>query len=323
MKRSRKWLTLVIAWIMLISLAGCAGRASEEAKQEETNLLTETADWLLQEVEEPNLGPVAGEWTILGLVRSESDLPEGYLEGYYDRLCAAVKEKEGVLHEKKYTEYSRVILALTAMGKDPSDVAGYNLLQPLADQNRTVFQGVNGAAYALLALDSGCYEVPEVPDAEMQASRDSYIAWIMEKEVPEGGWGFDGKTADTDITSMVLQALAKYREDVAAAVERAVVCLSEQYRNGALVSQSTCSSETYSQLIVALTELGISVEDERFVAEGKTLLDQLLTYRTEEGGFRHTMQETKANLMATEQAFYAMVAIDRMEQGKTSLYRMN
>ena len=43
MKRSRKWLTLVIAWIMLISLAGCAGRASEEAKQEETNLLTETA----------------------------------------------------------------------------------------------------------------------------------------------------------------------------------------------------------------------------------------------------------------------------------------
>ena len=84
---------------MLISLAGCAGRASEEAKQEETNLLTETADWLLQEVEEPNLGPVAGEWTILGLARSESDLPEGYLEGYYDRLCAAVKEKEGVLHE--------------------------------------------------------------------------------------------------------------------------------------------------------------------------------------------------------------------------------
>lgn len=325
MKRSRKWLTLVIAWIMLISLAGCAGRASEEAKQEETNLLTETANWLLQEVEEPNLGPVAGEWTILSLARSERDLPEGYLEGYYDRLCAAVKEKKGVLHEKKYTEYSRVILALTAMGKDPSDVAGYNLLQPLADQKQTVFQGVNGAAYALLALDSGCYEVPEAPDAEMQASRDSYIAWIMEKEVPEGGWGFDGKTADTDITSMVLQALAKYRdrEDVAAAVERAVVCLSEQYRNGTLVSQSTCSSETYSQLIVALTELGISVEDERFVAEEKTLLDQLLTYRTEEGGFRHTMQETKANLMATEQAFYAMVAIDRMEQGKTSLYRMN
>ena len=73
MKRSRKWLTLVIAWIMLISLAGCAGRASEEAKQEETNLLTETADWLLQEVEEPNLGPVAGEKT--HLIHSVEDLP--------------------------------------------------------------------------------------------------------------------------------------------------------------------------------------------------------------------------------------------------------
>ena len=215
-----------------------------------------------------------------------------------------------------------MILALTAMGKDPRDVAGYDLLQPLADQKQTVFQGVNGAAYCLLALDCGGYEIPEAADVSVQASREGYLAWILEREVPGGGWGFDGKTADVDITSMVLQALAKYRDqaDVADAVDRAVAFLSEAYCGGSL--GSGCSSETYSQLIVALTELGISMEDARFVAEGKSLADGLLAYHVDGGGFRNTMQDTKANLMATEQAFYALVAMERMEQGKTSLYTM-
>ena len=35
-----------------------------------------------------------------------------------------VKEKKGILHEKKYTEYSRVILALTALGEDVTNVGG-------------------------------------------------------------------------------------------------------------------------------------------------------------------------------------------------------
>mgnify|MGYP002515241371 CR=1 FL=1 len=49
----KRVVALCLTMACLISLAGCAGRASEEAKQEETNLVTETADWLLQEVEEP------------------------------------------------------------------------------------------------------------------------------------------------------------------------------------------------------------------------------------------------------------------------------
>lgn len=317
---------MMMALWMLFTLAGCGSQGSAEIQQEITaDPLQETAEWLLRQVPEPGFGSVGGEWTVLGLVRGEITLPEGYLEGYYTRLCDAVEEKEGVLHEKKHTEYSRVILALTAMGKDPASVAGHNLLQPLADLKRTVFQGVNGAAYALLALDSGGYEIPEAMDAQDQASRESYLTWILEKEVPEGGWGFDGKTGDADITSMVLQALAKYRdrEDVNQAVERGIAALSAWYQNGTAGSVDQCGSETYSQMIVALTELGISVEDQRFVSEGKTLLDQLLAYRTEDGGFRHTMADAKANLMATEQAFYAMVAIDRMERGEDSLYTMN
>lgn len=320
MKNYKKWTALLLALVMLCALAGC-GSAEATQPEAEADPLAQTAQWLLKEVPEPRLGPVGGEWTVLGLVRSEQALPEGYLEGYYDRLCDAVAEKDGILNEKKYTEYSRVILALTAIGKVPGDVAGFDLLQPLADQKQTVFQGVNGAAYALLALDSGKYEIPALEAEGEQASREGYIGWILEKEADGGGWGFNGKTADPDITAMVLQAFAKYRDrdDVAAAVDRAIAWLSQQYGSGALAS---LSCESWAQLIVALAELGISVEEDRFIAEGKTLKDQLFAYRTADGGFRHTLQEEKANLMATEQAFYALVAMDRMEQGKSSLYSM-
>ena len=320
MKNYKKWTALLLVLMLLCSLAGC-GSAEPAQPQPEEDLIARTAQWLLQEVPEPTLGPVGGEWAVLGLVRGEQALPEGYLEGYYARLCDAVAEKDGILNEKKYTEYSRVILALTAIGKDPRDVAGFDLLQPLADQKQTVFQGVNGAAYALLALDSGKYEIPALETEGEQASREGYIAWILEKEAEGGGWGFNGKTADPDITAMVLQAFAKYRdrEDVAAAVDRAIGWLSQQYGSGALTS---LNCESWAQLIVALSELGISVEEDRFVAEGKTLKDQLLAYRTADGGFSHTLQEEKANLMATEQAFYALAAMERMEQGKSSLYSM-
>ena len=40
---------------------------------------------------------------------------------------------KGGLHEKKYTEYSRVIVALSAIGRDARDVAGYDLTKALGD----------------------------------------------------------------------------------------------------------------------------------------------------------------------------------------------
>lgn len=49
-----------------------------------------------------------------------------------------------MLHNTKSTDNSRVILALTAIGKDVTDVASYNLLEPLADMDYVKKQGING-----------------------------------------------------------------------------------------------------------------------------------------------------------------------------------
>ena len=133
-----------------------------------------------------------------------------------------------------------------------------------------------------------------------------------------------GGDAEADITAMVLQALAKYqdREDVAEATERALEVLSEQQNEeGGYTAYDVESSETISQVIVALTELGISIDDERFVKNGRTLEDRLLDFRAEDGGFKHVL-DGESDMIATEQAFYALVALDRAEQGMPSLYRL-
>jgi prenyltransferase beta subunit len=114
---------------------------------------------------------------------------------------------------------------------------------------------------------------------------------------------------------MVLQALAAYqeREDVQVAVERGVSVLAQlQNEDGSYTSFETDSSETISQVILALCELGISMEDERFIVDGKTLADRLLEYRTEDGGFRHTM-DGERDMMATEQAFCALVDLYQVQ----------
>lgn len=323
-------LLLVIA--MLLAFSGCSGEkkaeqlpaVTEAPVQAEENSLLKIAKWMQSEVPEPGFGSVGGEWLAMGLARSEMEGIEEYLLGYGERVAAHTAQLGGILHAKKYTEYSRTILAWTAIGRDATDVGGFNLLTPLADFEQTVFQGLNGPIYALLALDCGNYEIPENETFNTQATRDMYVDYIVNAESPDGGWSMAGGPAEIDITSMALQALAKYQErpDVAAAVERGLELLSQQQNvNGGFADGNGETSEAISQTIVALTELGISIDDSRFVKNGNTLKDALLRFQMEDGSFRHIM-DGDTDLLSTEQAFYALVAIDRMEQGKTSLYSM-
>ena len=53
------------------------------------------------------------------------------------------------------------------------------------------------------------------------------------------------------------------------------------------------------------------------------LKHNLLTYYDKGNGFRHTADGSGVNLMSTEQAFYCLVAVKRMNESKSSLYRMN
>ena len=318
MKRSgSKLLCILLLLSLLLSLTACGKPETQ---------LEKTAGDLQAQIAEPGTGSVGGDWLIFGLARSGVKVPQKYFDAYYENVEAAVREKNGVLSDRKYTEYSRTVLALTAIGKNPADVAGFDLLKPLADFEQVTRQGINGTIFALLALDSGNYEIPENPDAAVQATRQMYVDELLTRELPDGGWTLTGGEPDVDITAMTLQALAKYRgqPEVEAAVERGIVVLSSlQEPDGGYVSWGSSNSESVAQVIVALTELGVPLSDERFVKNDVTVADALLRFAQENGAFVHVRDGSGGDDgMATEQAFYALAAIHRAETGETTLYDM-
>lgn len=328
----KKFVAIILSFIMVFSLSGIV---SAENSYNIDAVVSDTANYIYTTVSEPQVGSIGGEWAVLGLARSGIEIPEAYYQDYYQRVEEYVKEREGNLHDKKYTEYSRLTVALTAIGKNPADVAGYNLLTPLGDYEKTIWQGMNGPIWALIALDSGNYEMPKNPDATVQATRDMYIQRILDCQLPDGGWSLFGGTkaatsgdgvSDPDITGMAVQALSKYQDNpkVKDAIDTALHTMSEkQDEKGGFSSWGTSNSESCVQMLVALCELGVPVDDSRFVKNGYTILDNLMTYYDKGNGFRHTADGSGVNLMSTEQAFYCLVAVKRMNEGKNSLYRMS
>lgn len=320
-------LSLLLTIVLMMSLCIPVMAVS---KTEINSAVTKSAEYMLSTVRMPQVGSIGGEWAVIGLARSGYPVPQEYWDSYYTTVEDYVESCEGILHKKKYTEYSRVTVALTAIGADPTDVAGYNLLTPLGDFDKTIWQGINGPVWALIALDTGNYEMPVNTEAKRQATRQMYIDEILRRQLNDGGWnltdeGGSGK-ADPDITGMALQALAKYQDQstVKKATDKALTCLSEMQDNkGGFASWGTSNSESVIQVIVALCELGIDLNDSRFVKNGHTLLDNLMTYRNNDGSFRHNADGSGSDQMASEQGFYGIVATMRAEQGKNNLYHMS
>ncbi len=274
----------------------------------------------------PGVGSTGGEWMVIALARAGQSCPEGYYQNVVDFLKAEINDKEQ-LHRVKSTENARVILALTAAGYDVTNVDGHNLLMGLTDMTYIPKQGINGPIWALIAFDSHNYEIPVNPNATEQATREKLIAYILEKQLADGGWDLANRAADPDMTGMAIQALAPYyntNNAVKTAVDKALICLSnKQLANGGFGSIDGICTESCAQVIVALTALGIDPEtDPRFVKNGVSVLDAMCLFAVEDGGFAH-VPNSGVNGMATEQGQYALVSYFRFKEGKTTLYNMS
>ena len=268
----------------------------------------------------PGVGSTGGEWMVIGLARSGRTVPAGYYDNVVEYVKAMADANER-LHRAKVTDNARIILALTAIGKDVTNVGGHNLLKGLDNMAYVQKQGINGPIFTLIALDSHNY--PTMGDV----TREKLIQVILDAQLPGGGWTLSGENADTDMTAMAIQALAPYyktNETVKAAVDKALEALSALQRNdGGFGSWGTVNSESCAQVIVALTALGIDpATDSRFVKNGSTVLGALAGFYVDGGGFKHTA-DGERNGMATEQGYYALAAYYRFTNGQTRLYDMS
>lgn len=282
----------------------------------------------------PIVGSIGGEWLALGLARSGRSVPTGYYDNVVQYVKANVNANER-LHNSKSTDNSRVILALTAIGKDPTNVGGHNLLKGLDSMSYINKQGINGPVFALIALDSHNYPTFG------EVTRDVLIDRILSEQVKaDGGWalgGADEEASDVDVTAMTIQALAPYYKTnakVKTAVDKGLTWLSaHQEEDGGFASWGAVNSESCAQVIVALAALGIDpLTDSRFIKNGITALDALCGYYTQDDtlgkGFAHVKQSSGGyvggayNQMATEQAYYALNAYYRFANSQNRLYDM-
>ena len=311
---------LVTNYQTLLDAEAAYAKLVTELGKKADSVYKTTGDYLAK-LGTPGVGSIGGEWMALGLARSGRTVPEGY----YDAVVKYVKDNidsNGRLDKNKATENARIILALTAIGKDVTNVDGHDLLAGLNEMSYLSKQGINGAIFTLIALDSHNY----TPAGDV--TRDKLVQAILDAQISsDGGWSLDGKNADVDMTAMAIQALAAYYKSNSSAkkaVDKGLSWLSSvQQNDGGFTSWGAANSESCAQVIVALTALGIDpAKDSRFIKNGVSVLDALCSFAVNGGGFKHLATETSANGMATEQGFYALVAYYRLLNGQTSLYDM-
>lgn len=285
-------------------------------------------------VSAPVVSYLFGEWAVLGLARAGVALSDEYIQAYYGKVVAYVQKNmgnDGVLvdpesHNPTVTDNERIILALTAIGKDPANVGDKNLLAALQDKDimkvtDTSKTDINGLVFGLLALNSGNY------------TQDSYwlVQAILDQQNADGSWSSSADrkpVGDVDMTAMALQALAPYYNEggdttVNAAVDKALQWLSAKYKGTGYTSAESCA-----QVVVALSALQLNANsDSSFVktVDGAptSVLGDLLRYYLGEGqGFKHAASGKTADQKATEQALYAMAAYERYCRRTKALYDM-
>lgn len=297
--------------------------------QDVSEILNATMAQLAATVTEPVFGTTAGEWTVLCLARGgyyEKD--NAYFIDYYDRIVETVNTKaasvslaNGALHKSKSTDNSRLIVALSSIGKNATSVGDWNLVTPYEDFSWIKNQGINGVIWTLIALDTNNYQTVDT------TIRQQCIDHILSLQLEDGGWALSGTVADPDITGMTLLALYNYRdqEAVATAAEEGFACLSNiQNENGTYSSGGSETSESCAQVIVACTTWGINPDtDSRFIKNGISVVDALLTHYVEEEAMFEHIVGAGSNAMATDQACYALISYDRLVNGQTALYDMS
>ena len=297
--------------------------------------LSNVLEYVKLETSNPSLGSTYGEWAVLAEARGNVSASVWY-DKYLSNMATTVASKNGKLDntktQTKHTEYSRVILALTALGEDATKFTGsngtvYNLVEPLFEKNGSTYrvseQGNNGTAFALIALDSGNY----YDNATGTTARNAWINSLLDAQISDGSWGIDADFpgSNVDMTAMVVQALAPYcstNATVKAAVDKAVEWLSVEYQK----TGDYGSSESAAQVIVALSALGIDARTKAdFQYKGISVLSNFLSYADPNSkGFLHDKQpNSTVNQMASEQAAYTLVAYDRYVNGSKRLYDMS
>ena len=281
------------------------------AKKESKLAYTAELEKLIQHLQTDK---TQSEWEDFGLARLEKTDNKAVLA----EISKKLKEEEGYF--RKVTDYERYVLTVEALGGDPTNIGGYNLIEKIYNNERMTMQGTNGLIFALIALDSGNYQVPSTA----KWNREKILAEILANQTKDGGFTLvNGDVSDVDMTAMAISSLVNYKAkpEVKAAIDKAVNWLSSvQQASGGFIADGSENSESASQVIIALASAGIDPEGPLFTKANGNVVTSLLSYQTKDGGFANQKNE-KSNQIASEQALLALLALDHYNKKLPSIYQ--
>lgn len=281
-------------------------------------------------------GTTAGDWYAFSVGRLGIDDDYfSYLTALQDYVESKYKTADK-LDKTKSTEWHRIALTVLSLGGNPTafgkDTKG-NSINLISDgtYNRANLsqQGINSCIWALITLDSGNYAVPD----GALSTRESIIDKIVSYQADDGGFSANNGEGSVDITAMAVQALAPYadkssdkyekykKHNADKAVDKALSWLSRQQQtDGSFKQDGEACAESTAQVLTALCCSKIdAVNDSRFIKNGNNALDGIMLFKTENGGFSHTMGKG-ANVIAEQQVLYSLCALYRMWGGYNTLY---
>ena len=122
--RTTRSLAALLCILLLLGTVPVFGAGTSDLQQ----LVDETAAYQLNTISFEH----GCEWAIMALARGGCDVPEGAFDNYWLDVKDYVAQHKGSF--RKYTVYARLTLALTAIGRDPTNVGGYDLLETLVDE---------------------------------------------------------------------------------------------------------------------------------------------------------------------------------------------
>ncbi len=300
-KRFTLFLTFIISAAFALSGAAFADNSTYSSALDDIfsyelkrNGYSQIQEWIDGSITD-NAGQ-SSEWYAIAL--------SGY--GDYD-LSGYSAALEKYMTENKIpssTARMKNVLALLSTGRKP----------PICDyiaEDSVAENGIMSIIYGLHILNNGCicsrYTVESLTDE------------LISMQFQDGGWAIMGSNGDIDVTAMSVQALAMQyvkNEKVRDSVERALAFLSEKQKDdGGYTSFGTANPESASQVLIAVSSVGLDINDPRFVKNGHTLIDGIMKYRLEDGSFSHT-EGSDSNETATIQAALAFTAYSLSHKGE-------
>lgn len=325
----KKIISMVLAVAVMVCATSVFAKAEERNNPKEAmqKTISYTTDILFGE-DEPTY---MDEWYIFALARSGEGSVQDLLDAYYSNA-----EEDFIAREGKYTDYSgadslgeyvRVALTLTAMDRNISDFGGYDLLDKIIKADSSAYEqsSTSTLSYALKIIEF--YE-DEIQNANELKS--IIIDEIMTRYIDDTGFTYmlgEWAAVDADTTAQAIQGLAfyyGYSDEVANALENSFLYLGEQQNSedGAIMSWGASNPSSTAQVIITASLIGEQAFDYFITDNGDTLIDGLLVFELEDGGYYEPYYGADAgsDYFTTSQVLQALVAYDRMISGKTDLF---